>query len=71
MARYRDGAFGWGIVDPGHGLVFARAGRPLDAAAAAPLSGAVNEYEIVAAAKCDQWKSNSLGPAGSGATIMP
>jgi hypothetical protein len=40
MARYRDGAFGWGIVDPGHGLVFARAGRPLDAAAAAPLSGA-------------------------------
>jgi hypothetical protein len=40
MARYRDGAFGWGIVDPGHGLVFARAGRPLEAAAAAPLSGA-------------------------------
>jgi hypothetical protein len=40
MARYRDGAFGWGIVDPGHGLVFARAGRPLVAAAAAPLSGA-------------------------------
>jgi hypothetical protein len=38
FARYRDGAFGWGIVDPGHGLVFARAGRPLDAAAAAPLS---------------------------------
>jgi hypothetical protein len=40
MARYRDGAFGWGVVDPGHGLVFARAGRPMDAAAAAPLSGA-------------------------------
>ena len=40
MARYRDGAFGWGIVDPGHGLVFARTGRPLEAAAAAPLSGA-------------------------------
>jgi hypothetical protein len=40
MARYRDGAFGWGVVDPGHGLVFARAGRPLEAAAAAPLSGA-------------------------------
>jgi hypothetical protein len=37
-ARYRDGAFGWGVVDPGHGLVFARAGRPLDAVAAAPLS---------------------------------
>jgi hypothetical protein len=40
LARYRDGAFGWGIVDPGHGLVFARAGRPLEAAAAAPLAGA-------------------------------
>ena len=39
IARYRDGAFGWGIVDPGHGLVFARAGRPLEAAAVAPLSG--------------------------------
>jgi hypothetical protein len=40
MARYRDGTFGWGVVDPGHGFVFARAGKPLDAAAAAPLSGA-------------------------------
>ena len=26
------------MVDPGHGLVFARSDRPLDAAAAAPLS---------------------------------
>ncbi|HUR87069.1 MAG TPA: hypothetical protein VMY78_17195 [Solirubrobacteraceae bacterium] len=39
MARYKDGAFGWGAVDPGHGMVFTRTGRPLDAAAAAPLSG--------------------------------
>jgi ell wall binding domain 2 (CWB2) len=38
FARFRDGPFGWGVVDPGHGLVFASAGRPLDAAAAAPLS---------------------------------
>jgi hypothetical protein len=38
FARYRDGAFGWGIVDPGHGLVFANTGRPSDAPAAAPLS---------------------------------
>jgi hypothetical protein len=37
-ARYRDGAFGWGVVDPGHGFVFVRSGRPLDAVAAAPLS---------------------------------
>ncbi len=38
FARFRDGEFGWGITDPGHGLVFASAGRPADAAAAAPLS---------------------------------
>jgi hypothetical protein len=40
FARYRDGAFGWAIVDPGHGLVFANTRRPQDAAAAAPLSAA-------------------------------
>lgn len=38
FARYSDGDFGWSIVDPGHGLVFANARRPQDAAAAAPLS---------------------------------
>jgi hypothetical protein len=38
FARYIDGSFGWGVVDPGHGLVFVNADRPLDAAAAAPLS---------------------------------
>jgi putative cell wall binding repeat protein len=38
FARYLDGSFGWGVVDPGHGLVFASVKRPLDAAAAAPLS---------------------------------
>jgi hypothetical protein len=38
FARYVDPSFGWGVVDPGHGLVFARSDRPLDAAAAAPLS---------------------------------
>jgi putative cell wall binding repeat protein len=38
FARYVDPNFGWGVVDPGHGLVFVRSDRPLDAAAAAPLS---------------------------------
>ena len=39
FARYTDdGRFGWGITDPGHGLVFASSRRTLDAAAAAPLS---------------------------------
>ena len=39
FARYTDGRFGWGVVDPGHGLVFANVSRTLDAAAASPLSG--------------------------------
>jgi ell wall binding domain 2 (CWB2) len=41
FARYSDsGRFGWNVVDPGHGLVFANATRTLDAVAAAPFSGA-------------------------------
>jgi hypothetical protein len=35
FARFSEG---WNVVDPGHGLVFATTQRPLDAAAAAPLS---------------------------------
>ena len=38
FARFSDGTFGWGVVDPGHGLVFANDRRPQDAVAAAPLS---------------------------------
>jgi hypothetical protein len=38
FARFVDGAFGWGVVDPGHGFVFANTTRPADAAAVAPLS---------------------------------
>jgi hypothetical protein len=40
FARFSDGTFGWNVVDPGHGLVIASTQRPLDAAAAAPLSAA-------------------------------
>jgi hypothetical protein len=40
FARFDDGRFGWHAVDPGHGLVFASAKRPADAAAGAALSGA-------------------------------
>jgi hypothetical protein len=32
------GSFGWALRSPGHGYVLINAGRPLDAAAAAPLS---------------------------------
>ena len=38
FSRFKDGDFGWGVVDPGHGFVFANTARTLDAAAAAPLS---------------------------------
>lgn len=38
FARYASAGFGWNINDPGHGIVIANATRPLDAAAAAPLS---------------------------------
>jgi hypothetical protein len=38
FARYSDGDFGWDVNDPGHGFAIANTDRPLDAAAAAPLS---------------------------------
>ena len=40
FARYSDGSFGWGVTDPGHGLVFANPAQPAVAGAAAPLSSA-------------------------------
>ncbi|HTA15285.1 MAG TPA: cell wall-binding repeat-containing protein [Solirubrobacteraceae bacterium] len=43
VARFTDGSFGWGVEEPGHGLVFANASRPFDAPAAAPLS-AIGDY---------------------------
>jgi len=42
VARFTDGTFGWGVKEPGHGLVFANAGRPLDAPASALLSATGN-----------------------------
>jgi hypothetical protein len=38
FARFDAGDFGWGITDPGHGLVIANESRPMDATAASPLS---------------------------------
>ncbi|MGO9760308.1 MAG: hypothetical protein ACLP1Q_03470 [Solirubrobacteraceae bacterium] len=43
VARFTDGTFGWGVKEPGHGLVFANAARPFDAPAAALLS-ATGDY---------------------------
>ena len=38
FARFGAADFGWGVIDPGHGLVFVNAARPSDAIAASPLS---------------------------------
>lgn len=38
FARFIDGTFGWGILDPGHGMVIGGTARPQDAAGVAPLS---------------------------------
>jgi hypothetical protein len=43
LARFQSGDFGWGVKEPGHGLVFANASRPLDGPAAALLS-ATGDY---------------------------
>jgi len=43
IARYTHGSFGWGVKEPGHGLVFANANRPLDGPASALLS-ATGDY---------------------------
>ncbi|CAB4866113.1 unannotated protein [freshwater metagenome] len=38
LARFRDGAFGWGISDPGHGMQIASPRRPGDAGGSAALA---------------------------------
>ena len=67
-ARFTDGTFGWGVKDPGHGLVFANAARPLDAPAAALLS-ATGEYGPLLLLEAP----DRIGPALSGylADIQP
>jgi hypothetical protein len=39
FARFGEAGFGWNVSDPGHGFVLVRSDAPLEAAAAAPLSG--------------------------------
>ncbi len=43
VARFTDGTFGWGVKEPGHGLVFANTARPPDAPGSALLS-ATGDY---------------------------
>ncbi len=53
-ARFSDGSFGWGIDQPGHGLAFASASRPLDAPAAAPLSASGDYAPLLLLERPDQ-----------------
>src|SRR5919202_77913 len=54
FARYIDGSFGWGVIDPGHGLVFARADRPLEPAAPAPPWSSGTYGPLVVLSNADQ-----------------
>jgi hypothetical protein len=54
FARFVDGAFGWGVVDPGHGFVFASTRRPADAAAVAPLSASGTYGPLLVAEDADK-----------------
>ena len=58
FARFASGSFGWGVVDPGHGLVLANVSRPLDAIAATPLSAHGSYGPLLLVAGGDR-----LGPA--------
>ncbi len=53
-ARFSDETFGWGIDQPGHGLAFASASRPLDAPAAAPLSASGDYAPLLLLERPDQ-----------------
>jgi len=55
FARFSDGRFGWGVVDPGHGLVFTGSSAdPQTAAAAAPLSGSGTYGPLLLARSADK-----------------
>ncbi|HUH80719.1 MAG TPA: hypothetical protein VLZ06_05270 [Solirubrobacteraceae bacterium] len=54
IARFTDGSFGWGIKEPGHGLVFANAVRPLDGPAAALLSASSQYGPLLVLERADR-----------------
>ncbi|MGP8121651.1 MAG: hypothetical protein ACLP8B_14185 [Xanthobacteraceae bacterium] len=54
VARFTDGTFGWGVKEPGHGLVFANLARPLDAPASALLSATGDYGPLLALASASQ-----------------
>jgi hypothetical protein len=54
VARFTDGTFGFGVKEPGHGLVFANTARPLDAPASAVLSATGNYGPLLLLASANQ-----------------
>jgi hypothetical protein len=54
FARYSNATFGWGLRDPGHGMVFANAERTLDAAAGAILSASGKYGPLLLLEKSDE-----------------
>jgi hypothetical protein len=65
VARFADGSFGWGIHEPGHGLVFVNPSRPLDAPAAAPLSASGDFGPLLLLAGSTQPAGSSTPSASS------
>jgi hypothetical protein len=61
VARFTNGTFGWGVKEPGHGLVFANAGRPFDAPAAALLSATGDYGPLLLLASAHQLPSALVG----------
>ena len=61
FARYSSGGFGWDINDPGHGFVIANVDRPLDAAAAAPLSASGDWGPLLVTDEADAVPSDLRG----------
>jgi hypothetical protein len=54
VARFTDGTFGWGVKEPGYGLVFANAADPLDAPASALLSATGDSGPLLLRASASQ-----------------
>lgn len=61
VARFTNGTFGWGVKEPGHGLVFANAGRPLDAPASALLSATGDYGPLLLLASADELPQALVG----------
>jgi hypothetical protein len=54
FARFVDGAFGWNIIDPGHGFAIANTERPADAGAAALLAAGGKPGPLLLTDSADQ-----------------